>query len=182
MIRAVHTRTSSKPLIVLALVAACQFASGAANAEVIVGRVVKVTDGDTITVLDASNTQHKIRLAGIDAPEKKQPFGRVSQESLAEMVAGKSVSVETDKLDRYARAIGVVMVGGVDVNREQVERGLAWWYRAYAREQSLAERIAYARAEEAARRAQRGVWSVTDAIAPWDWRQAVRQGGQLGAE
>ncbi|MEJ8849197.1 thermonuclease family protein [Variovorax rhizosphaerae] len=181
-------RNPSNLIAVLTLVATCQWVPVAAFADVIAGRVVKVSDGDTITVLDASDRQHRIRLAGIDAPEKNQPFGKVSQQSLSAMVAGKTVNVETDKLDRYGRAIGVVLVGSVDVNREQVERGLAWWYRAYAREQSAADRVAYSFAEEEARKAHRGIWQSTDAVAPWEWRreghhaQGRRRGAEQGVE
>lgn len=145
-----------------------------AHSGVLWGRVVKVADGDTITVLDASLTQHKIRLAGIDAPEKAQPFGNISRLSLASQVAGREVRVHADKADRYGRTVGVVFVGGVDINRAQIERGAAWWYRGYAREQSPAERAAYSRAEEGAREARRGLWADAHPVAPWDWRRAGR--------
>jgi endonuclease YncB( thermonuclease family) len=95
------------------------------DAETIVGHVVGVSDGDTITVLDAQRVQHKVRLAGIDAPEKAQPFGNRSKESLSELAFNKDVSVETEKLDRYGRSVGKVLVNGHDVNLVQVERGMA---------------------------------------------------------
>ena len=91
-----------------------------ANAETITGRVVGVADGDTITVLDAGKVQHKIRLAGIDAPEKKQAFGQRSKESLSELAYDKTVEVEISKRDRYGRQIGKVLVNGRDVNLVQV--------------------------------------------------------------
>jgi endonuclease YncB( thermonuclease family) len=84
------------------------------NAATIEGRVVSVTDGDTITVLDSNNTQHKIRLSDIDAPEKKHPFGQRSKESLSDFVFNKPVTVDTNKQDRYQRSVGRVLVGGVD--------------------------------------------------------------------
>ena len=143
-------------------------------ATTLTGRVVKVSDGDTITVLDRTNTQHKVRLAGIDAPEKKQPFGNVSRLSLAQLVAGKQVRVESDETDRYGRAVGVVFAAGLDVNRQQIERGLAWWYRAYAREQTPANQMAYSRAEDKAREAHLGLWIDPGPMAPWDWRRARR--------
>ncbi len=105
----------------------------AAEAATITGRVVGVSDGDTITVLDADRTQHKIRLAGIDAPESKQAFGSRSKQNLSDLVFGKDVAVEWDKRDRYQRTLGVVLVDGHDVNLEQVRAGMAWWYRQYAR-------------------------------------------------
>lgn len=96
-----------------------------AHAEVIVGRVVGVADGDTVTVLDANKQQHKIRLAGIDAPEKRQPFGQRSKESLSALVFARQVTVETDKKDRYGREVGKVRVDGVDANLERLKRGFA---------------------------------------------------------
>lgn len=90
------------------------------------GVVVGVADGDTITVLDDERQQHKIRLAGIDAPEKKQSFGQKSKASLSSMVFGKSVTVEWTKRDRYRRIIGLVLVDGVDSNLKQVKAGMAW--------------------------------------------------------
>lgn len=104
------------------------------------GEVVGVADGDTITVLDADNVQHKIRLTGIDAPEKKQPFGNRSKQSLSDMVFNKTVTVETDKRDRYGRELGKVLADGKDVNLEQVRAGFAWHYKAYERTQSATDR------------------------------------------
>jgi len=111
-------------LLCLLLALACT-----ANAETITGRVVGVADGDTITVLDGDKVQHKIRLSGIDAPEKKQAFGNRSKESLSALAFDKTVDVETSKRDRYGRQIGKVLVNGQDVNLVQVERGMAWFYR-----------------------------------------------------
>ena len=84
-----------------------------------------MVDGDTITVLDSTNTQHKIRLSGIDAPEKSQPFGNRSKQSLRDLVFSKAVSVDTDKRDKYKRNVGKVLVDGVDANLEQIKRGMA---------------------------------------------------------
>ena len=95
----------------------------ACTAATIEGRVV--ADGDTITVLDDNKVQHKIRLAGIDAPEKKQPFGQRSKQSLSDLVFDKAVTVETNKRDKYRREVGKVLVGGVDANLEQVKRDMA---------------------------------------------------------
>ena len=78
------------------------------------GKVVAVTDGDTIKVLDSTNTQYKVRLTGIDAPERGQPFGTASKDNLAQMVAGKEVFVESDKKDRYGRVLGKVWVQPYD--------------------------------------------------------------------
>ena len=96
----------------------------ACNAETITGQVVSVADGDTITILDNTNTQHKTMLTGIDAPEKRQAFGNVSKQSLVDMVAGQSVAVEWVKVDKYRRKLGKVLLAGLDCNLEQVKRGL----------------------------------------------------------
>ena len=103
----------------------------------VTGRVVAVTDGDTIKVLDAHQVQHKVRLTGIDAPERGQPFGTVTRDHLASMVAGKDVRVESTKDDRYGRVLGKVWVQPadcpscgktLDANHAQVLAGMAWWY------------------------------------------------------
>lgn len=91
-----------------------------AQAETLVGRVVKITDGDTVTVLDARQTQHKVRLAGIDAPESKQ-----SKEHLSSLLAGQQVEVDWHKHDRYGRIVGRIITNGRDVNLAQVRAGLA---------------------------------------------------------
>lgn len=134
------------------------------------GDVVGVVDGDTITVLDADKVQHKIRLTGIDAPEKKQPFGNRSKQSLSNMVFNKTVTVETGKRDRYGRELGKVLAGGKDVNLEQVRAGLAWHYKAYERTQSATDRQVYADAENEAKAAKRGLWADSAPTPPWEWR------------
>ncbi len=138
----------------------------------ITGYVVGVADGDTITVLDADKVQHKIRLTGIDAPEKKQPFGNRSKQNLSDMVFNKIVTVETDKRDRYGRELGKVLAGGVEVNLEQVRAGMAWHYKAYERTQSAAGRQAYADAENEAKAAKRGLWADAVSVPPWEWRHS----------
>jgi endonuclease YncB( thermonuclease family) len=156
-------------LFQLAVLLALLFAFSC-NADNITGQVVGVADGDTITVLDADKVQHKIRLAGIDAPEKKQAFGNRSKDSLSGMVFDKTVNVETEKRDRYGRRIGKVLVNGQDVNLVQIERGMAWFYRQYQREQSPNDRKLYEAAEDAAMAGKRGLWRDTDPVAPWEFR------------
>lgn len=143
---------------------------GHAYADTLLGLVVGVADGDTITVLDAERQQHKIRLAGIDAPEKKQPYGQKSKASLSSMVFGKRVTVEWTKRDRYQRIIGVVLVNGVDSNLEQVKAGMAWWYRQYAKEQTAPQRAAYEVAENQAKAGRVGLWVDANPVAPWEFR------------
>ena len=146
-----------------------------AQAETLSGRVVRVTDGDTIVVLDASKVQHKIRLTGIDAPERGQAFGTKSKEHLSDLVAGKSVVVDYSKYDRYQRILGKVLLNGEDVNLEQVKAGLAWHYKKYQGEQSPSDRVKYSDAELEARRHKLGLWHDPSPVPPWEYRQAKRE-------
>lgn len=147
------------------------------QAETLTGYVVGIADGDTITVLDANRQQHKIRLAGIDAPEKAQAFGNRSRQNLADMVFNRTVTVEGDKQDRYGRTVGKVMINGVDANLAQVQAGMAWWYEKYRKEQAPQDQRAYSDAEQLARARRVGLWRDPEPVAPWDWRKAKRSGG-----
>ncbi len=140
---------------------------------VLAGRVVKVADGDTITVLD-NNFQHKIRLQGIDAPERKQPFGNASRKHLANLVAGKKVTVKWAKRDRYGRIVRFVIVDGHDVNLVQVKAGMAWFYRYYQKELNAENRKLYAQAEDEARANKTGLWQDKNPMPPWEWRRLYR--------
>jgi endonuclease YncB( thermonuclease family) len=142
-----------------------------AHADTLVGAVVAIADGDTVTILDASQVQHKIRLSGIDAPERKQPFSNVSRQHLASLVFRQEVTVEFSKRDRYGRIVGKVLRDGVDVCLEQLRVGLAWHFKRYEKEQPSADRQSYAEAEEEARQASRGLWSEDNPEPPWDWRE-----------
>ena len=146
--------------------------SAPSYAEIITGRVVGVTDGDTLTLLDSSNQTHKIRLAGIDAPEKKQDFGQKAKTSLAELAYGQDARASCQKKDRYRRDVCVVKVNDKDVGLEQVRTGLAWWYRQYAKEQTRQERIDYEKAEQDAKNRRLGLWSGSRALPPWEWRHS----------
>lgn len=153
------------------LLIVCLLFVQSAYAEVLSGRVVGVADGDTITVLDNTNTQHKIRLNGIDAPEKKQAFGNVSKKSLSDMVFGKQVDVEWNKVDRYGRKVGKVMLNDEDVNLEQIKLGLAWFFRKYQSDLEPADRLAYAEAQQEAEEGKLGLWLDQNPVAPWDFRK-----------
>jgi endonuclease YncB( thermonuclease family) len=155
---------SAATMMVLCLVLQVQ-------ADTLLGRVVSVADGDTITILDDTHTQHKMRLTGIDAPEQRQGFGNASKERLAEQVAGQSVAVEWAKVDRYGRKVGKVLLAGLDCNLEQVKRGMAWHYKQYEREQSPADRQSYAAAEAEARAAKLGLWRDAEPMPPWEFRR-----------
>lgn len=149
----------------------CLFFTLNTNASEIIGQVIKVTDGDTITVLDANKDQYKVRLSGIDAPEKKQAFGNVSKQPLADMVVGQVVTVGYNKRDRYGRIIGKVMFKGTDVNLEQIKRGYAWHYKKYEKEQDVEDRSIYAQEEYTSQKNKLGLWLDGRAIAPWDYRK-----------
>jgi len=138
------------------------------------GKVIGVADGDTITVLDSSKQQHKIRLAGIDAPEKGQAFGFRSKENLARWVYDRDAIIVGNKTDRYGRLVAKVIVDGHDAGLEQVRAGLAWWYRAYAKEQTLDDREIYELAEKEAREQKLRLWRDPNPVPPWEWRRQRR--------
>lgn len=131
--------------------------------------VVGVTDGDTLTVLSNDRTQIRCRLAGIDAPEKGQAFGSASKQSLSDLSFRKIVEVTVIDRDRYGRSVCMLQSEGLDLNLEQVRRGMAWVYRRYNHDTS------YLQAEENAKRARRGLWADPAQVPPWDFRQELRK-------
>ena len=135
------------------------------------GRVVAIADGDTITILDSANTQHRIRLEGIDAPESHQAFGEQSRLSLSGMIFGKDVSVSYQKIDQYGRLVGKIILDGKDINLEQVKAGMAWHYKFYEDEQTPEDRELYDRAEAEARAARRGLWQDPNPTEPYQFRK-----------
>lgn len=154
----------------LLLVAALLVLAPGSYAGLLAGTVVRIVDGDTITVLDASKTQHRIRLAGIDAPELGQPYGKTSRQHLALLVGGKSVTVDWQKRDRYGRIVGKVLQDSTDAGLAQIKAGVAWHFKKYELEQSPEDRQAYAEAEARARAGGVGLWRDKGAIPPWEWR------------
>jgi len=138
------------------------------------GHVVRVADGDTVTLRDAQGVQHRIRLQGIDAPEQDQPFGDRSRQYLIERVYGREVTVAITRRDAYDRAVGVIRLDGQDINLRMVAAGKAWHFRRMARHQSAANRQAYADAEQAARQAKLGLWADPKPVPPWDFRRPPR--------
>jgi endonuclease YncB( thermonuclease family) len=130
------------------------------------GKVVGVSDGDTISVLYRGKAE-KVRLRGIDAPEKKQPFGERAKQFTSAQAFGKSVTVQVDDIDRYGRYIGIVTLpDGSVLNGNIVRVGLAWWYRQYAPDAKLLGDY-----EQEARKARRGLWADKAPVAPWAWQQ-----------
>ena len=144
------------------------FAFSLCSAEV-TGKVVGITDGDTITLLDdLDKGVFRIRLAGIDAPEKKQPYGNKAKQFLSSLVSGRQVSVRFREIDRYGRMIGIIFCGGTEINLEMVRKGFAWHYARYDRS------AAYIEAEKQARREKKGLWADKTAINPHEFRKMQR--------
>lgn len=164
-------------IAIFGVLASCWFSVSAAELH---GQVVGVTDGDTVTVLDHQRTQHKIRLAGIDAPEKSQPFGQRAKEHLSSLVFGNAVVVETEKQDRYRRTVGKVLINGRDANLAMVVAGFAWHYKKYEGEQSPNDRLLYDSAEKEARAFRRGLWAESDPIPPSEWRAVKKNQSKSG--
>jgi micrococcal nuclease len=109
------------------------------QAETLEGKIVKIADGDTLTLLTSTKDQVKIRLAGIDTPERKQPFGNRVKQALAKLAFQKQALIEAETKDRYGRTVGVVFVDGLNVNHELVKQGMAWVYRKYMNDKALYE-------------------------------------------
>jgi endonuclease YncB( thermonuclease family) len=145
-----------------------------ASAATLPGQVIRITDGDTIVILAEGNIQHKIRLQGIDAPERGQAYGTKSKQHLSDLVAGHFVTVEYEKRDRYGRIVGKVLVDDKDACLDQVAAGYAWHYKKYESEQTPEDRKRYSEAEIEAREAGRGLWNDPSPIPPWEWRHGER--------
>lgn len=179
--QAIRTLVSFAILLLAAIL--LLFPQRASGAE-LQGTVVGISDGDTLTVLDAARVTHRIRLNGIDAPEKGQPFGARAKEQLAALAFGKPVVVTWIKHDRYGRIVGQVRLVASpsctssgcpqsgDVGLALIEAGLAWHYKRYQGEQSAEDRQRYARAEDDARARRLGLWHDPHPVAPWDYRRS----------
>lgn len=163
-------------LLVLGLL----LATAPLRAETLAGRVVAVTDGDTITIRDRGRKRHRVWLAGIDAPKSKQPFAQASKQHLSQLVTDKEVSIEWQRHDRYGRIVGKVTLAapgcpgcapGLDAGLAQLEAGMAWWDRDYRRQQSLEDQGRYEYAEFDARMKRLGLWQDPAPVPPAEWRK-----------
>lgn len=136
-------------------------------AESLSGKVVKIADGDTLTMLVTGNRQIKIRLAEIDTPESHQPYGQKAKQALAGLVFSKTITADVQTTDRYGRSVARVYAGTLDVNAELVRSGSAWVYRKYAKDRSLYELEAQAREDK------KGLWALPESeqTPPWEWRK-----------
>ncbi|HHT2664557.1 TPA: thermonuclease family protein [Citrobacter freundii] len=130
-------------------------------------RVVRVIDGDTVVVMTISERTVRVRLAGIDAPEKGQPFGQRARQFLASRLASRVVEVTGDRRDRYGRVLRTLRADGRDINAELVCGGLAWAYHV----RDVAQTPAYLLCENAVREDKKGLWQATSPVPPWQWRK-----------
>jgi micrococcal nuclease len=147
-----------------------------AAAEQFAGKVVGISDGDTISVLREGKAV-KVRLHGVDTPEKAQAFGTQARKFTSDLAFQREVTVEVHTTDRYGRLVGEVRLpDGRSLNQELVRAGMAWWYRQYApKETTLAQLEADARA------AKRGLWADAHPVPPWEWRKQPREPSRMGA-
>ena len=133
------------------------------------GRVVRIADGDTVSILDNTNTQHKVRLYGIDTPERDQPYGKAARNALMRLVDERTVGVVVIEKDNYGREVGTLYYEGININVAMVADGHAWWYQHHApHDRKLAV------AEQQAREQDRGLWANPQPVPPWDWRRGRR--------
>jgi len=138
------------------------------TAEELTGKVVRVADGDTITILDSTATQHKVRLNKIDAPEKGQAFGDASKKHLSGFVFGNTVRVDFKKRDQYGRILGEVYFNATNINLQMVKDGYAWHYKFFDKTPE------YAEAEKVAREKRLGLWVDPDPVEPYQFRKQKR--------
>jgi micrococcal nuclease len=129
------------------------------------GKVIKITDGDTIVVLTDNKEQVKIRLEGIDCPESKQDFGQKAKQATADLCFGKQVNVVKSGEDRYGRTLGFVYIGDKCINKELLKQGLAWHYKYFNKDEELAK------LEQESKEKKIGLWSQPNPVAPWDYRR-----------
>jgi len=130
------------------------------------GEVIGITDGDTLTIL-INKTPYKIRLAQIDTPEKRQPYGSKAKKVLSDLVFNKTISITIETIDRYGRYVADIYFEGKHINSEMVKLGAAWVYRKYVKDERLYDY------ENEAKAAKIGVWSLPESeqVPPWEWRR-----------
>ena len=143
------------------------FLNQACARNTISGKVVSVTDGDTITVLDSSNTQHKIRIYGVDCPENHQDYGQKAKQFTSDLVFGKTVEIKIMDTDRYGRTVGIVNIDSKSLNAELIINGMAWFYGQYCKASFCSQWNQY---QEEARSRKIGLWSMQNPIPPWEFR------------
>jgi micrococcal nuclease len=143
--------------------------TGSALAGIVTGNVTGVLDGDTIEVLHNQHPE-RIRLNGIDCPEKSQAFGQKAKHAASDLAFGKEVTLQTHGYDKYKRTLAdVILPDGTNVNQELVKQGWCWWYRKYAPEDTVVEGL-----EREAQEARKGLWADPQPVPPWQWRKRSR--------
>ena len=160
-------------LLTLATLAPAACSTNPPITDTFTGPVTKVHDGDSIHITPKGEKRVIIRLAGIDAPEIKQPFGIASRDKLRSMILNRTAKAKCHKIDRYKRQVCVVYFDGEDVNLQMVRVGMAWHYKEYQGEQSRRQRRQYSKAESRARNDRLGLWD-GESVAPWVFRKIVR--------
>lgn len=177
---------AARPGAVVAITTSCALAAAlwlvfgvawATPRHQITGTVVGISDGDTVSLLDRERVQHRIRLLGIDAPEKRQPYGERAKQHLARLAFSRPARAVCGRPDRYGRQVCQLFVDGEDVGLAQVREGFAWHYRQYQRDQVVEDRARYAEAEDEARAGRRGLWQDIRAVPPWEYRREAREHG-----
>ena len=140
------------------------------------GKVLRISDGDTLQIRDANGQKQRVRLAFIDAPETEQAGGRDSQRQLQRLLDNKSVLVQVVDIDNYKRQVAIVWQQGRDINATQIATGMAWQYASIAKRQQTSQGYQYYHCLEAsARNSKQGLWRNSKAQAPWEYRQQRRQ-------
>ena len=143
--------------------------------DIIRGRIVGVSDGDTATLLTQSNAAIRIRFAFIDAPEKHQPYGQAAKKNLSDLIYNQLVEVHVQAVDHYGRTVGQVFCNGKDINLTQVAMGYAWHYTAYAKKmQNQTLFVRYARAQAKAKQDRIGLWQAAKPVPPWEFRKMAK--------
>lgn len=143
---------------------------------VLQGQVVRVADGDTVTLQDANRHEYKLRLAYIDAPEKTMPYGQDAKRHLTQMLDHQQVEARIDDVDSYGRGVARIFKDGQDVNYAQLARGYAWHYSQYARKsQAGSDYARYEQAQTKARQQKTGLWQDGNPTPPWEWRRDKRE-------
>lgn len=163
-----HTTRSLLPILLFLL------SLSPALAQTFTGKVVGISDGDTIRVLKEGR-EVKVRLHGVDAPESRQPYGTKARQFTAAFAFGKAAKVDVKDTDRYGRTVGDVSVASKSLNQALVKQGMAWWYRRYAPNDRVLAAL-----EAQARRAKRGLWADRSPVAPWDFRRGSGGSGSGG--
>ena len=164
-------------LFLLGTAASAQAQAQVQPGQTFTARVLEVTDGDTFDVRRSAGGEVTIRLHGIDAPESSQPQGKAATRAARRIVGGKDVRVTVEDIGRYGRAVARIEVGGADLGALLLQRGLGWYYEQYAPSETE-----YARLERQARNAQRGLWSRSNPVPPWEWRDRTSGPGETSTQ